>query len=126
VELYWATIRQLMRIALPAFGVVAASAPLFGLVFGSQWHEAGLVAAALAPFYATQLLSGATIVAADVIQAHRARLARELTYLIGMLTVLLLVTRSSASLTWLALAVSAFGLSFYIFSIRWVGLRLKQ
>ena len=126
VSLYRSTLGQLMRLAFPAFGIIAILSPFFGHLFGDQWRGAGVVSAMLVPFYAVQLLSSATIVAVDVMQAHRARLVREVLYLIGMLAVLIVATRAGASLALFAVAISAFGAPFYVFSLGWIGGRLQR
>jgi O-antigen/teichoic acid export membrane protein len=126
VSLYWSTIGQLMRYALPAFGIIVVLSPFYGLIFGDQWQYAGVVAAALVPFYGAQLFSGATIIAVEIMQAHRARLVRELIYLVGMLVVLITSTRASASLGQIAIAISSFGVVFYVISIRWAGRCLRH
>lgn len=126
VALYRSTLRHAMFLSVPGFTLVAVLSAFYGEVFGEEWRDAGAIAASLLPFYMGQLLSGATIVAVDVMQAHRARLVREVIYLIGMLIVLFLVARASGSLALLALAISSFGVLFYVFSVRWVDVLLKR
>lgn len=126
VALYRSTQLQLMRLVFPVFGIIAILSPFFGQVFGDQWRSAGMASAALVPFYAAQLLSGATIVAVDVMQAHGARLVRELLYLVGMLVVLVVATSAHTSLALVGAAISAFGVLFYTLSLRWVGRRLER
>ncbi len=48
----------LFRIGLGIFGVVAAAGPtLFAVVFGDRWHEAGLYASLLTPWFLMALVS---------------------------------------------------------------------
>jgi len=52
------TATGLFMLAVPAFGTVLLLGPeLFELIFGPQWREAGLIAAALAPWLAISFVS---------------------------------------------------------------------
>lgn len=124
--IYRMALKQLALFALPVFSVILVFAPFFGVVFGEEWRSAGVITAALVPFYASQSLSAGTIVALDVVQAHRERLVREVVFLIGMIAVLTGAANSGISLAWLAAAISAFGVLFYASSIRWVGKRIGE
>lgn len=125
-DLYRATLRRLVRVSWFVFLGIAIGAPLvFAPVFGPAWRSAGLIATALVPFYFLQLLSGATMSAVDVMQAHRSRLVREIIYLIGMLAALFVAIYAELSLPGVALTYAAFGVLFYVGSLTWVSTRLR-
>ncbi len=76
--LFWRTTRSLARTAVGPFALMAVVAPfLAGLVFGENWHDAGLFVAILAPMYFLQLVMSPTGSALDVLERQDLTLFRE-------------------------------------------------
>src|SRR5262249_14966569 len=56
LQLYWRALRWMVGVFAPGFFLLAVIAPhLFGLVFGSQWFEAGRLCSWLSPIAAMRL-----------------------------------------------------------------------
>lgn len=126
-SLFRSTIGRLARVSIVPFVVIAVSAPfLFAPLFGPDWLVAGRVAAAVVPFYFLQLLSGATMSAVDVMQAHKSRLVREGLFLGGMLVVLSTARFADLDLLGVALSYATFGVAFYAGSLTWIDRRLRD
>jgi len=109
--LYRDTIKQFAILTGPIFLIIGISSNyLFPYIFGAEWESAGKLAMLLAPFYFLQLLSGSTISALDILQAHGIRLLREVIFLAGTAAVI------SASYFYSSTAVAIIG-SYVIFGV---------
>lgn len=73
---------------VPAAGLVAFARPLFPIVFGSAWGEAGVMAAALAPWGLAQFVTYPLARAVLVLEAQRVKLAFDALSLVAVLVVL--------------------------------------
>lgn len=119
--LYRQTLGQTALLIGPIFLVIGGLAPwVFAIIFGESWRESGYVASALVSYSFAQLLSGSTISALDVLEAHRTRLIRELIFLIGTIMALFTGYMFELEIVGLSICFSVFGTFFYFTSLIWV------
>lgn len=126
-QTYTRTLFTTARFTAPLFILIAVSSPfVFPAVFGSAWSLSGIIASLLTPMLFLQLLSGSTIPALDVVQAHRARFLREIMFLFGTLSVLFTTYIFSFSEVTFIAIYSAFCSGFYLYSLFWVHSLIKR
>jgi O-antigen/teichoic acid export membrane protein len=124
---YRTTLRRFALLTGPVFLTLGIASPaLFPALFGKAWGDAGLLAAILMPFYFAQLLSGATVSALDVLQAHFTRLAREAVFLVGTALSLIAGYATGATLSSAVIGYSSFGVLFYVISVILVHQRILK
>jgi O-antigen/teichoic acid export membrane protein len=82
-SLFIATTKSLAKYALIPMALTAIAAPImFGIIFGSEWVEAGLFAAALTPWFYLTMMMNPTGRTLDVLERQDLHLSREVTRLI--------------------------------------------
>jgi len=117
-HLYVGTLKRFALLTAPIFLIIGIMSPnLFPLIFGDDWAESGLLSMILAPFFFMQLLSGTTVSALDILQAHWIRLARELVFLTGTLAIILTSLHYNFSTLIIVSAYAIFGAIFYLSSL---------
>jgi O-antigen/teichoic acid export membrane protein len=125
--LYRSTALRLAWIAAPIFLVAGIVSPyVFPLFFGPAWSTAGQIALLLTPYYFVQLISGATVATLEVLEAHWARLGRELAMLAITLGVFLVVMVTRQTLVDTIIIFSITLSLFYSISIWSVYIRLTE
>jgi O-antigen/teichoic acid export membrane protein len=116
VALFRRTLRRLAFICIPLMALLAVvSEILVGIVFGSEWHEAGVYIVILSPLYAAQMLSSPLGGTLDVLERQDLLFIREVARIALLTMAIGVAVLLGLSALWAVILLSAAGTLAYVF-----------
>lgn len=108
------TVKKLMLISLPVFGVMFfVVEDIFAVIFGEKWRVAGVYAKVLIPFFAIRFVMSSVSNVNNVFERQKIALAWQLGLLVLLTSVILICHSNGSSFKAFLIALSVMGSAYY-------------
>lgn len=120
-KIYLSTVFSLAKIAIPIFLVIAIFSPtLFGVIFGPEWHDSGVLMSILCIWGAALFCNSPATATINIINIQKFSLIYEIIYVVSRVFIVLTMYHMGFDYVACALAFSIVGFMSNVFYINYV------